>query len=522
MSFPLPANMPSLSLSIPAERHAVGNVELNEKLLHHWIQRLPSNDPIAFTARYLDALKRLNANEVTHVERMKLLDIYRDPFNKVVTGLTITRLQKLVINPAARLKLIEDMGEVLNELAKGYKVVVMEANQHSDNLKLKPLVHMAIYRAIEQLSLQALNAYKFYRTLPTGLFRELHQLYLLTEASDIADKAPFVNSQYKAEFSVRQRYAQILLTCISDPYGLANSDVIRCYQLMLQLAPAARLLLLPEDAKPEAGHFYINCLSDRTPAPSVLPVMESDNRPPTVILDTKPILTRVDALFEQAAKQGEHHPAAENIRLLRHIVPFLNTSYQRKQPRVPVEGSKQTYIAVGLNAIHRAVTEVQALPVNNDPWLDSPWDILNKNHYGYLVQKRKLQLGHDLKIGDFVGILDSSVTNGKPSLKLASIRWLRTDDFEQSKLGLKFIHGDPIAVYFSINEQDSRHVAFLIRENSLHQQPAMLITAAGVFDQVSQLTIKTGKKRFNFTVCPDKLLAKNQDFECFTFKDKLV
>ncbi len=521
MSFPLPAKMPSLSLSIPTDRHAVGNVELNEELLRHWIRRLPSNDPIAFTARYLDALRRFNGNEVSHVQRMKLLDMYREPFNKVLFGLTLTKLQKLVKDPATRLALIEEMGEVLAELARGYKIVVVEANQQSDNLKLKPLVHMAIYRAVEQLSFQTLHAYKFYRTLPTSLFRELHQLYMLTEAAGIADKPPFVNSEYKAEFSVKCRYAQIMLVSISNPYGLGCGEVLRCYNLMLQLAPVARLVLLPDDAQPESGHFYINCLSDRTPAPSILPVMDNNNRPPTLVMDTKPILNRIDSLFEQAGSQGEAHPAAVNIQLLRQIVPYLNTSYQRKQPRLPVEGSKDTFIAVGLDAIHRAMTEVQNLPVANDPWLCSPWEILNKNSYGYLLQKRKVQLAHDLKIGDFVGIFDSSEPQAKLKLQLASIRWLRTDDFEQSKLGLKFIQGDPIPVFFTLGQAEQRQNAFLIRENSLHHQPAMLITVSGIYAQAAPITIKTGKKRFNFTVSPDKLLNQNDAFECFTFKDVL-
>lgn len=519
MSFPLPANMPSLSLTVPTDRQAVGSIELNEELLHHWIRRLPSNNPIEFTSRYLDALKRCNSNDVGQVVRIKLLDIYRDPVNKVVFGLTIPKLQQLIKDPVTRLKLIEDMGEVLNELAKGYKIIVVEANQQGDNLKMKPLVHMAIYRAIEQLSLLALHYYKFYRTLPDRLFRELHQLYMLTEAADIADKPPFVNSQFKAEFSVRQRYAQIMLTSISNPFGLASGDVLRCYQLMLQLAPAARLSLLPPKAKPEQGHFYINCLSDRTPAPSVLPVKDDKSRPPTLILDTKPILARVDSLFEQANKQGEHHPAADNIRLLRQLVPYLNTSYQRKQPRVPVEGHKETFISVGLAHIHQAVSEARQPPVANDPWLDSAWEVLNKNSYGYLIQKRRIRLAHDLKIGDFVGILDPVETASKMTLKLASIRWLRTDDFEETKLGLKFIHGDPIAVYFSFGDEEQRHPAFLIREDSLHHQSAMLITATGVYQPNKQLTIKTGKKRFNFTIRTDKLLEQNESFECFTFKD---
>jgi len=517
MSFALPDNMPSLNLSVPSDRHAAGNVELNEKLLRHWIHQLPVNDPIEFSRRYLDALKRFNGNDITHVERMKLLDMYREPFNKVVLTLTSGKLQKLIKSPTQRLDLVNKMADVLNELARGYKIVVVEADAQSNNLKLKPLIHMAIYRAVEQISLQALHAYKLYRTLPEKLFRELHQLYMLTEAAGIADKAPFVNSQYKAEFSVQRRYTQLLLTSICNPYGLADGDVLRTYQLMLQLASAARLILLSDEAKPEAGHFYINCLSDRTPAPSVLPVLENEHRPPTLMMDTKPILSQVDTLFDQAERQGNYHPAADNIQLLRQIVPYLNTSYQRKQVRVPVEDNKSAYITVGLDDIHHAASEPSTLPISNHPWLDSAWEVLNKNSYGYLVQKRKVRQAHDLKIGDFVGILEAD--GSKPNLKLASIRWLRSDDFEQTKLGLKFLHGDPIPVQFSIAEETQRYPAFLIRENSLYQQPAMLITHAGMHAKGENLTIKTGKKRFNFTVRPARLLTHNSSFESFTFSD---
>ncbi len=521
MSFPLPANMPSLSLSIPTERHAAGNVELNEELLHHWIRRLPADKPLEFCTRYLDALKRFNANEVNHVQRIKLLDMYRVPLNKLVMNLSIPKLQQQVTNPDKRLKLIDDISEAINQLARGYKIIVVEANEASNNLKLKPLVHMAIYRAIEAMSLLALHNYNFYRTLPQRLFQEMHQLLMLTMTAGMADKPAFVNSQYQADFSVQQRYVQIMLTSICNPYGLACGEVLRCYQLMLQLAPAASLELLPDNARPEAGQFYINCLSDRTPTPSVLPPLDDNYRPTTLMLDTKPILTRVDKLFDQAAAQGEFHPAAENIRLLRQLAPYLNTSYQRKQPRVPVEGNIQAYVAVGLDAIHQNVSSPISLPVADDPWLDRSWEILNKNSYGYLLQKRKIRLAHDLKIGDFVGILEQTDGQPKPSLKLASVRWLRTDDFEQSKMGVKFIHGDAIPVFFSVADSETRQPAFLIRENTLQQQPAMLITRHGVHAASGALVIKTGKKRFNFTVRPDRLLTQNDSFECFTFKDIL-
>lgn len=517
----MPANMPALSLTIPTERTAYGNVELNEDLLQHWIHRLPSNNPIEFTQRYLDALRRFNSNEVSHKDRIKLLDLYREPFNKVLFGLTIPKLQKLVKDPDTRFSLINDMSQVLAELANGYKIVVVEADQKSDNLKLNPLAHMAIYRACEQLSYQALHAYKFYRTIPVKLFTELHQLYMLTAGADLADKPPFVNMDFKAEFSVKHRYCQMMLVSISNPFGLASGDVLRCYNLMLQLATAARMMPLPDDGKPLAGHFYINCLSDRTPTAANLPVMDNNRRPPTLVLDTKAILTRVDDLFVQASEQNGQHPAADNIRLLKQIVPYLNTSYQRKQARVAVEGNKNTYINAGLEAIHRHLIQVGDVPVKDDPWLDSAWEILNKNSYGYLIQKRKVSKAHDLKIGDFVGILEPSGPNQKPGLKLASIRWLRTDDFQQTKMGLKFIPGEPIPVFFSDLTETTKAPAFLIRENSLQHQAATLITTSGVFESFPELIIKTGKKRFNFSVKPDQLLDHNDSFERFTFKDQV-
>ncbi len=518
----MPANMPSLSLAIPTERSELGNIELNEDLLQHWIKRLPSNKPIEFTQHYLDALRRFNSNEVSHKDRIRLLDIYREPFNKVLFGLTIPKLQKLVKDPEIRFKLITDMSEVLTELANGYKIVVVEADKKGDNLKLNPLAHMAIYRACEQLSYLVLHAYKFYRTIPSRVFIELHQLYMLTEGAGIADKPPFVNMQFKAEFSVKHRYSQMMLVSISNPYGQESGDILRCYNLMLQLASAATIMPLPKESKPLAGHFYINCMSDRTPSAAILPVTDDNRRPPTLVLDTKAILNRVDSLFEQANGQGEAHSAADNIRLLKQIVPFLNTSYQRKQPRVKLEGNDKTFISAGLNAIHHTLTQVGKVPVIDDPWLNSAWDVLNKNSYGYLVEKRKVSQAHDLKIGDFVGILEQTNPGQKLILKLASIRWLRTNDFQQTKIGLKFIAGDPIPVSFSNEEGTSKAPAFLIRENGLHHQPASLITAAGVFESFSNLVIKTGKKRFNFTVQPETLLEHNDSFERFTFKDSPV
>lgn len=57
-----------LDLAIPSENSSTGGIELNEKLLQHWIDVLPKDDLAEFCQLYLDALTRFNGNKVSQVQ----------------------------------------------------------------------------------------------------------------------------------------------------------------------------------------------------------------------------------------------------------------------------------------------------------------------------------------------------------------------------------------------------------------------------------------------------------------------
>jgi hypothetical protein len=519
MSFALPDNMPPLNLTIPEGRQSVGNVELNDALLQHWVKELPLDNPMAMTERYLDALTRFNSNNVLPKDKLRLLDIYRKPFNDLLFNLTPATLLQKVPDADKRFKLISDMAEVYHELSKGYNSIVMDANKLSNNLKLHPIAHMAIYRALEQLSYQALHAYKFYRSLPINTLREMYQLYVLTESAKIADDVAFVNTSYKADFTVKQRFLQMILVTICDPYGLQAMDVLRCYHLMLQLAMAAKVHLHDQEDTIKAGLFYINCLSDRAPHPAVIPVKSEEDDPLRLILDTKTILVKVGDLFDQQEKVADTHKPNENMILLKQVIPYLNTSYQRKQPRLPVEGKQETFISLGLNTIHEALSDKGPLPDKHHPWLHSSWIVLNKNSYGYLVEKRKSLQAQSLFVGDFIGIFDPLESDEKRTLKMASVRWIRTDQFEQTKVGLKFIEGEAMPVSFTLPDSGNKYPAFLMPENYRTQTPATLITQKGTFKAGQILDIKIRKKKFGFKLKTKSMLEQNQSYERFTFDE---
>ncbi|OUR65601.1 hypothetical protein A9Q79_00995 [Methylophaga sp. 42_25_T18] len=519
MSFELPDNMPNLNLSVPADRESIAGIELNESLLHHWIRQLPKNDLLAYNEIYLEALKRFNRNTLDGKERLLLLDLYRKPLNSLLFSLTIPKLADTIADASQRLQVITDLTELMNELAMGYKIIINDTSEHSSNLKLNLIAQLAINRACEQLSYQALHAYKFYQTVPVRVFKELHQLYQLSLHTNIADITPILGKQTKALFSLHQRYAQILLVSICNPYGLSSGNVLEAYFMMEQLIDDVELLPFPENHQATAGHFFINCLSDRTPTPTLLPVMEDQAQPPTLILNTKPLLIIADILFQQSNK-GQISDGTINIDLFKQLIPFLNTSYQRKQIRIPVTGNEQVFLAFGLASIHHCLSNIDKLTDADYESYKSPWDILNKNTYGYLVNKQHVENCHDLKIGDFVGVFERQTTNKPVVAKLASIRWLRTDPNNFTKTGLETFAGEPIAVQFSLDSSEQTHPALLLPEMGHRNQAASLITAPGIYSSQQTLRIKTKKKHLNFTVDVDQLLESNTNFERFTFTDK--
>ncbi|MBE9532522.1 MAG: hypothetical protein IMF04_00220, partial [Proteobacteria bacterium] len=379
---------------------------------------------------------------------------------------------------------------------------------------------LAINRACEQLNYMVLHAYKFYRSIPVRALNELHQLYQLTLTSDVEEKLPFVNEQLQSDTSFKEYYCQILLVSISNPYGLNSGEVLDAYHMMAQLTAIVEVSPLPMGAKVVAGHFYINCLSDRAPMPSVLPTIANQAQPPALVLNTKPALIVVDSLFQQA-KNTDGTATVIDITLLKKLIPYLNTSYERKQARVPVTGNKNAYLAIGLASVHQCLSDVDGVSDDVLTLLNQAWGILNKNSAGYLVERHGVIETQPMAIGNLLSIFEANTAGKKPLMKLAFIRWLKTDHHGKTKLGLEIIEGEPIAVHYNLQDNEKSEPAILMPEISRINSPASLITKVGIFDQGRILQIKPKNKRFQFNVTVKSLVDKSDNFERFTFNDEL-
>lgn len=516
MSFPTPENMPDLNLSTPEKSGATSSVELNETLLGSWIKRLPEDDLEKYTELYLDALKGFNQTNNDEHQQSIMLDLFRKPLNDLLFSLTPLKLSKIYPDLDERNKIIAALAELMAELALGYNQLIIKSGKKIANLTRNPIAIFAVNRACEQLSYMALHAYKFNREVPSRVFNELHQLYQLALFADIEKKIPFINQRQRlqAHSSFKERYAQILLLSISNPYGLKSGEVLHAYQIMQQFAVAAQIAPLPMGAEVIAGQFYINCLADKIPLASRLPMLDNQTQPPTMILDTKPALGIVDTLLKQASGSIES-PATIDRNVLKQLIPYFNTSYERKQQRIPVTGNKHVSLTIGLSAIHQTLMDARIRADEDVSVSDLQWKILNKNKKGYLVCRRDVVGNQKLNVGDFVAINEENPTE-KSLIKLACIRWMKTDLNDETKLGLDTVDGDPIAVKYSLDSLSKIRPAILFPETN---QAASLITVAGVYKRDKMIHIIPKKKRFQLNIKLNKLIDRNNSFERFTFRD---
>lgn len=430
--------------------------------------------------------------------------------------LTLSReeLEQRIPEAKQRLEIISTLASLMSKLATGYKIIIVEAWQQ--NQKLSPIILLAINRTCEQLSFMALHAYKFYQTVPARIFYELHQLYLFTEHFSATDIIPQIDHQYYATASFKDYYAQILLVSISNPYGLNSGEVINIYNLMEQLAAVAEIEPLPDEAMHSAGCFYINCLSDRVPSPRLQPIIKSQSQPPVRILNTKPVLHLVDQLFQHMSSPDNVADTVIDVALLKQVIPYLNTSYERKKKRIEIMGNTEAYVAIGLKMIHHCMTHCKTLPEKNIACLTEPWQIINKNALGYLIGQHHVSDSTRLEIGNFVAIFEPQ--EGKsPTTILASIRWLRTDKHGLTKIGLEFIEGSPLALQYTLEDQEANHPAILLPEISRTMQPATLLAEQGTFSPQRILNTKSKKKYLQFTLCAEKRIDCDIDVDRFTF-----
>lgn len=500
------SHLPPLDFQLPATSPAATDTIKDPVLLKTWINQLPkdANQRATTLLKNIEPLCQLKLRTPT---MLQLLEIYRDEVLALLFTRDISAVKRDLYVTTENLRAIRCVSDLIAKLGMGYQQLARQLYERGATPDSNSTLLFCLNRSAEQQSLLLLHAFQYYRKPPANTWRWLHQQYLYQERAGtlkqkVSLKAPFHSRSF------HDLYIQITLTALADPYSLDRFDVIRLFQLMAAFTDRIETGMLSERLINNTsnfmltGHFCIDANSDQMPMATVNMPPAIRQLPSTRLLNTQPALLEIENLFKDA-KSRQHVSLNNELRLLKKVIPQLNTTHERRYHRLKAAKHRMVHIAHGISAIHQSLTGQQT-----DTLL---WQLSNQSSGG-IMARRKSEDCYHLNIGDFVGIFEQDLT-----VKLASIRWLFVDIEGETVIGLELIEGKPVPVFCTPDGEAEQHPVLILPSVDPHE-PASLITEKGLYSPKRRFRIKDDGEPY--LIEASGMIDSTLDYELFNFSLK--
>lgn len=352
-----------LALSIPAKETSAWVVETSPKETLAWLATLPLAD-IASSAREIyQSLYTLNRLELAPAERLKLMELYREPLVTVDKGLG-THLGRVVLplSPKKR-QLAEFLRQLHMEMATGYKCVLHDIQQARMLWGKKKLQGEAAYFAMRYLGQVLQQSYQVYIPCPAGSWREIHELYRFAELNqwfpEYNPDPELVLGQGSARLQqapIYHLYLQIVLLGLCHPYQLPQGEWRHISEFLQHWAGEAVIRRELNLANP-AGHFLVDLSKDSPPLPYPRDV-DLQPFPHLRALNALGLASTVQNFINQLKKGvpsrslnlGTECLDSACLDMLRRMLRFWGLAIRRQQSRSKRRG--YCFVATGINAVH--------------------------------------------------------------------------------------------------------------------------------------------------------------------------
>ncbi|WP_438970143.1 hypothetical protein [Methylophaga sp.] len=500
------SHLPLLDLAEIEQSSKQTDIIKEPKLLQAWINQLPreANQRVSTLLANLQSLCQFDLKPMT---MLSLLEIYRTAVADLLFTRDISAVKRDIYFTTENLRAIRTTNELIAKLAVAYQQIIRfyyERGETPDNNKT---LLLCLNRTTEMLALQILHSYQYYRSSPRGVWNRLHQLYLYQEKAGTLNEAVTLKELYNSR-SFFDLYTQIILTGLADPYSLAKFDVFRLFGLMEQFTDKIELGLLSLKQINTTsnfmltGHFCIDCAGDALPDPMIKTSSEIRTSDHARLLNTQPALLAIENIFRNA-KNTSHASLDNELRLLKKIIPQLNTTHERRFHRLNTGKHRTIDIAHGINAVYQSLTNrlTHALP----------WQLANQSSGG-LMAKRQTDGCYHLNIGDFIGIFEDEF-----QVKLATIKWLHIDIDGDTHIGLELIEGKPIPVVCTPDGEAEQHPSLII-PSDVPKTESTMITEKGLYSPKRKIRVKDDDEPY--IIVANGMIDSTLDYEQFNYTIK--
>lgn len=344
-------------LQIPTRHEPVsGSRDIRPKKIEEWINGLPLANLGETSRQVYNALIEINALDIHSEDRQRVLEQLRPTTHYVADALKKHYVgHAFPLSPKNR-KVARLAREILNEMATGYKIVIIEAASDNESRKDSKALVTALHRAIRYLGGILLKTYQIYDPYPSGIWGELHKLYAYAEQHSLHNIAVADHEYTLIETAtVSDAYKQILLLALACPYRLRQGEVEQVEQALERWSSYAELLTTQAQDNPQAL-FIINLQNDDSPTYRVL--HDQDQLHNCRLLETQG-LTRV--LREEMIQTPETTNSHLNFSA-RDMSPDITRRLMLAWGVIPkrrftrTKKYAQVHVAMGLSSAHHFIS----------------------------------------------------------------------------------------------------------------------------------------------------------------------
>lgn len=566
----------TIPFSVPAKQVSAWVAETDPKSAQEWISQLPMADISEASREIYQALYTLNRLKISPTNRLKLLELYREPVQTICNGLKSQYSKNVFPLNERKRQLAEFVREMKMEMAHGYKCTIIEAENARFMWGKKELKIQASTNAMRYLGEVLQCSYEVYMGCPPMVWHEIHGIYQFVERMGWLD-------HHGADSSVSpitREYLINILMGLNNPYQLPEHELGKVRQFLEQWAHLAEISTRLSIGN-VAGHFLIDLTSDSPPAPfpSDVSLQPADHlRSLNALGVAKKLQDSINRLKRgtplSSLNLGIESLDSDCLDMLKRMMRNWGLAVRRSRSRFKSRG--ECFVASGIRAIHYFSSGQTPFtqPGEDNYKSDKPVHTPNAENFsgkenvessdavGYIdldsvagvntpeknvIRRRAGQgesnfrveqwriadesaggmrilhddtIGAGIRVGDLLGIQDK---NNPHAWRIGAARWLKTPSKSRIEIGLEMISPDasPVAIRFLDKTDMDFCQALLIPPMPALKRPATLIMPAGFFlrNKPFELVEADGQYR---KIKGLELLERTSSFEHIVFADLAV
>jgi hypothetical protein len=505
-----------------------------------WLKALPLINVGPSHVRLLGQLDELNAYNVAPAERLKILELLREPVSFVQKELS----KKFASRPAPLAKLereiLDNVHALWDALSYGYQHCLKAVADGASGKDVALIGQRVLWCTGQKM----VAYYQAYQDVREREWKLLHGAYALVEDKGVAGNEVAHPVHKGRQTTCTETYAQVLLIDLANPGKLTPRQIELISLWLERWTPKISIGRAPSSAVEGVAPLVIDLsaaagASRRTP--------EGDT---TRVLDIQELGTSVRKRVSRLRKGetpaalglGEDvtAPLAESLLTMLYR-RWCEDKQSRAHPRRSASGTAQT--CSGMAAVYYFVTgrafaarggpqkisQVQHEQIatlgrvairEEEPGPASDftvenWQIKDESASGLRLGRVDPAASSRLVLGQLLGI---RLADAKAFL-LCTVKWLSVSVEFELRIGVQILPGIPQGVAVrpagAVTSAEGYTPAFLLPAVAALQTPEMLVVPAGWFKpnrEIEVLTERTGKLRLA------SVIDRGADFECVTFE----